>query len=183
MAFRSLSWAWSAEQTARGWHEESSMKWKALLAMALLTCSLGGSEAFAQSAQVRRVDGLVYSYKDEQGTRHYTARRPASGEELRTIKYSYYEGVDAEPPYIFQCTIPSGEIVYTASPYLGCVIVGSTKTKGATFGGFPCTEDCSGHRAGYKWATESHVSDERRCSGNSVSFIQGCIVRARGLKP
>jgi len=37
-----------------------------------------------------------------------------------------------------------------------------------------CTEDCSGHEAGYDWAEEKGISDPDDCGGNSQSFIEGC---------
>lgn len=42
------------------------------------------------------------------------------------------------------------------------------------FNGYPCTVDCSGHEAGYKWAEEHDIDDEDDCGGNSDSFIEGC---------
>jgi len=42
------------------------------------------------------------------------------------------------------------------------------------FYGYPCTEDCSGHEAGYEWAEENGVTDADDCGGNSDSFIEGC---------
>lgn len=43
-----------------------------------------------------------------------------------------------------------------------------------TFGGNDCTDDCSGHRAGYEWAEQNVITDESDCGGNSNSFIEGC---------
>jgi len=37
-----------------------------------------------------------------------------------------------------------------------------------------CTEDCSGHEAGFLWAQDNDISDESDCGGNSQSFIEGC---------
>jgi hypothetical protein len=45
----------------------------------------------------------------------------------------------------------------------------------SSFNGYECTEDCSGHEAGYSWAEENGISDEGECGGNSDSFIEGCI--------
>lgn len=42
---------------------------------------------------------------------------------------------------------------------------------GAPYG---CTEDCSGHEAGYDWALENEISDAIDCDGNSESFREGC---------
>ena len=44
-----------------------------------------------------------------------------------------------------------------------------------TFGDYECTEDCSGHEAGYNWAEENGISDIDDCTGKSDSFIEGCI--------
>lgn len=43
-----------------------------------------------------------------------------------------------------------------------------------TFGGNDCTDDCSGHKAGYEWAEQKSITDESECSGNSNSFVEGC---------
>jgi hypothetical protein len=44
----------------------------------------------------------------------------------------------------------------------------------ATFHGYPCTQDCSGHEAGYEWAEENDITDPDDCGGRSDSFIEGC---------
>jgi len=45
------------------------------------------------------------------------------------------------------------------------------------FGGYECTDDCSGHAAGYRWAEEHHITSESACSlnGNAISFYEGCL--------
>ena len=43
-----------------------------------------------------------------------------------------------------------------------------------SFGEYGCTEDCSGHEAGYEWASNNDIYDQDDCSGNSQSFIEGC---------
>ena len=43
-----------------------------------------------------------------------------------------------------------------------------------SFYGYVCTDDCSGHEAGYNWAAENGVTDPTQCGGNSQSFIEGC---------
>lgn len=40
--------------------------------------------------------------------------------------------------------------------------------------GKPCTDDCSGHVAGYEWAERKEIIDIDDCGGNSQSFIEGC---------
>lgn len=44
----------------------------------------------------------------------------------------------------------------------------------STFHGYECTEDCSGHEAGYEWAEEHDITDPSDCGGKSNSFIEGC---------
>lgn len=41
--------------------------------------------------------------------------------------------------------------------------------------GYRCTDDCSGHEAGYQWADNGNAESSDDCSGNSNSFIEGCI--------
>ncbi len=43
------------------------------------------------------------------------------------------------------------------------------------FHGYDCTEDCSGHEAGYEWAEEHGITqdDVDNYSGNSNSFMEG----------
>ncbi|MDX8495296.1 hypothetical protein RFN29_27430 [Mesorhizobium sp. VK22B] len=43
-----------------------------------------------------------------------------------------------------------------------------------TFHGYDCTDDCSGHEAGYDWAARNDITDERDCDGDSQSFNEGC---------
>lgn len=40
---------------------------------------------------------------------------------------------------------------------------------------YGCTEDCSGHDAGYEWAEDKGICNPDDCDGNSDSFIEGCI--------
>lgn len=51
-------------------------------------------------------------------------------------------------------------------------------SSGLTFHDYECTEDCSGHEAGYAWAEENEITDPDNCGGNSQSFIEGCIAYA-----
>lgn len=45
-----------------------------------------------------------------------------------------------------------------------------------SFHGYDCSEDCSGHEAGYEWAEDNNIRDEYDCDGNSDSFIEGCRI-------
>lgn len=44
------------------------------------------------------------------------------------------------------------------------------------FGWYACTQDCSGHIAGYEWAKEKSIYNSLQCGGNSQSFIEWCYV-------
>ena len=46
---------------------------------------------------------------------------------------------------------------------------------------YGCTEDCSGHEAGFAWARDNDVEDASDCGGNSYSFIEGCEAYAENL--
>lgn len=45
-----------------------------------------------------------------------------------------------------------------------------------------CTEDCSGHDAGFEWAKENGVTDTSECGGRSSSFIEGCESFAQAIQ-
>jgi hypothetical protein len=60
--------------------------------------------------------------------------------------------------------------------------IGSDQTEDAetdadqpTFNEYTCTDDCSGHEAGYEWAEEHGITqdDVDNYSGNSNSFMEG----------
>jgi hypothetical protein len=54
--------------------------------------------------------------------------------------------------------------------------------EGREFGGYECTVDCSGHKAGYEWAEAQGIRSENQCqpivvqSPNRTSFYEGCLV-------
>ena len=52
--------------------------------------------------------------------------------------------------------------------------LGSVKLAAQDFHGYPCTQDCSGHEAGFEWADRKGIDDVDDCGGNSNSFIEGC---------
>ena len=39
---------------------------------------------------------------------------------------------------------------------------------------YVCTDDCSGHEAGFAWAQENDIEDAGECGGHSISFTEGC---------
>lgn len=50
----------------------------------------------------------------------------------------------------------------------------SRKNVRPTFNGYSCTDDCSGHEAGYEWAENNGIDNLYDCDGDSDSFIEGC---------
>ncbi|OAV22979.1 hypothetical protein AO371_1693 [Moraxella catarrhalis] len=48
--------------------------------------------------------------------------------------------------------------------------------------GDDCTQDCSGHEAGFEWAKENEVGDVVYCEGTSQSFIEGCEAYVREME-
>jgi hypothetical protein len=55
----------------------------------------------------------------------------------------------------------------------------SYENEGAPYG---CTQDCSGHEAGWAWAADNGVRDSSECGGRSQSFREGCIAFAEALE-
>lgn len=129
----------------------------------------------------RLVTGTVYSYVKD-GMRHYTSKHPGpAAQDVRAIKYSFVEvpagTPDGKP--LYKCPQPDGVPSYTAIPSIGCSVIGVYRPAVPTapvryFGGYPCTQDCSGHDAGYEWAERRGITDPDDCGGRSQSFIEGC---------
>ncbi len=61
-----------------------------------------------------------------------------------------------------------------ASAFALAVFVAAPANAQETFRGYNCTDDCSGHEAGYDWAARNDITDERDCDGNGQSFNEGC---------
>jgi hypothetical protein len=57
---------------------------------------------------------------------------------------------------------------------LALAALGSAKLSAQEFHGYLCTQDCSGHEAGYEWAERKGIDSVDDCGGNSNSFIEGC---------
>lgn len=56
---------------------------------------------------------------------------------------------------------------------------GSSHDNPRQFAGYNCIGDCSGHKAGYRWAEERNITDGDDCDAagehsNSPSFAEGC---------
>jgi hypothetical protein len=64
---------------------------------------------------------------------------------------------------------------------VGVIIFAATPSIARTFGGYECTVDCSGHKAGYEWAEARGITDEARCEAilrrwpKRNSFYEGCL--------
>ena len=43
------------------------------------------------------------------------------------------------------------------------------------FRGYPCTKDCSGHAAGYRWSDDRDITDPNLCPYSNNSFWEGCL--------
>lgn len=90
---------------------------------------------------------------------------------------------------LYKCLGANGTVFYTGTRTDdGCVAVTTFRPEQVPpvppapapvaaprdFGGYACTQDCSGHEAGYEWAAENGIQDPAQCGGNSQSFIEGC---------
>ena len=88
---------------------------------------------------------------------------------------------------LYRCKDADGVTLYTSNPAAGCVVVSVYGMAPAALprprlaaGHYTCTSDCSGHRAGYEWARNRGIAEAYQCSGNSQSFINGCIAFTEG---
>ena len=60
--------------------------------------------------------------------------------------------------------------------------INSNSVAAREFGGYECTLDCSGHKAGYEWAEAEGVTRVSQCNSmlrrypNRRSFYEGCLV-------
>lgn len=87
---------------------------------------------------------------------------------------------------VYRCEDAAGYRHYLAYPRAGCTEIQATYQPQAvvasaaasqfvtSYGGGGCTYDCSGHEAGYEWASRKGIDDPDDCDGNSQSFIEGC---------
>jgi hypothetical protein len=63
-------------------------------------------------------------------------------------------------------------------PLAGLLLVSSAHA--ATFDGYQCQGDCSGHQAGFDWAEQNQITDDSSCSTPSNSFNEGCTSYIEG---
>lgn len=63
------------------------------------------------------------------------------------------------------------------------VLLTTLPASAESFKGYPCKNDCSGHKAGYAWAQQKNVTDPSDCGGNSNSFMEGCRAAVEESNP
>jgi hypothetical protein len=58
------------------------------------------------------------------------------------------------------------------------VLTVTSEARAREFGGHDCSDDCSGHAAGYRWAEAHSITAESDCPlrGGAFSFYEGCLV-------
>jgi hypothetical protein len=64
-------------------------------------------------------------------------------------------------------------LIAAGAVVLACLL-GAPAIAQEAFRGYECTDDCSGHEAGYIWAERNDITDTRDCDGDSRSFGEGC---------
>lgn len=47
---------------------------------------------------------------------------------------------------------------------------------------YGCTQDCSGHQAGWDWAADNGITSPYDCGGTSQSFTEGCMAYAEEVE-
>lgn len=58
------------------------------------------------------------------------------------------------------------------------LLVAASGAHAREFGGHDCSDDCSGHAAGYRWAEAHSITSDSDCPlrGGAISFYEGCLV-------
>jgi len=58
------------------------------------------------------------------------------------------------------------------------ILIVTGEARAREFGGYECSNDCSGHAAGYRWAEAHGITAESDCPlrGGAISFYEGCLV-------
>lgn len=121
---------------------------EARLRAELLEAQIARERAEAARASVSPATGgtALYRCVGADGIPNYSPRRLSSNCQLVTV-------------YLEQPVYPSPRALDQGQRF---------------FRGYACTQDCSGHEAGYEWAEEEGIEDEEDCTGWSQSFIEGC---------
>lgn len=77
---------------------------------------------------------------------------------------------------------PAAVCLAVAGGVVASKLVQTRQQAAPLFCGYQCTKDCSGHEAGYRWAQRKALTSRRHCSGNSQSFIEGCLAYVEGCR-
>lgn len=81
---------------------------------------------------------------------------------------------------LFSCFLLSG--CSSGSGYYGDGYYNDYEEEPIASESWDCTGNCSGHEAGYEWASDHGITDPDDCGGNSASFIEGCETYANEVQ-
>jgi hypothetical protein len=58
------------------------------------------------------------------------------------------------------------------------MLIMASEAHAREFGGHDCSDDCSGHAAGFRWAEARNITSDSDCPlrGGALSFYEGCLV-------
>jgi hypothetical protein len=58
------------------------------------------------------------------------------------------------------------------------MLIVASEAHAREFGSYDCSDDCSGHAAGYRWAEAHAISSDSDCPlrGRAISVYEGCLV-------
>ena len=61
---------------------------------------------------------------------------------------------------------------------LFAILLPTMEASAHDFGGYDCSDNCSGHAAGYRWAEAHGIASEADCPlrGAAFSLSEGCLV-------
>lgn len=108
--------------------------------------------------------------------------KPSDRDTPLRVEYASYEDCILGKLGRGQSTVASDAIIAACRakhPLRPAVAAAQGESESGTFHGFECTDDCSGHQAGFDWAETRGISDAAYCGGYSQSFTEGCIAYAR----
>lgn len=129
--------------------------------------------------------GNYNPYTGQAGTSSpYPQAQPAPSFYVAPTPAYHYSSAPRKITSVWRCVDAYGNRSYLAYPRAGCdeIQIAAAPQSPAPvqyFSGYPCTINCSGHEAGYKWADKRGIDDPDDCGGNSQSFIEGCEAYAQ----
>ena len=101
-------------------------------------------------------------------TGHKSRPTPTNSLAPATSMASSDDGSASAPPIVDDSAVKGGE-TFTEYDERRDALNGSA----GYYDGDGCTQDCSGHDAGYQWAQAHDIDDPDDCGGNSWSFEEG----------